>query len=206
MQKRKIAAPPFSRDEGFTLLELIVVLAMIGLLVAIAIPIYQKMGARARQAEAKIALGFLYAMEISFAFENGSFTQCIAQAGYAPVGSVRYYSIGSMAPPTDDCGPDGNGSCGAYAWNPLSMCDNSCATLSSLGINDTTTGATAKASAGAVIVNTCTNQGVAGTPMAWTVHQNQFLLGAVGNVSPSPAYDQWQIDQNKNLVNIQSGI
>lgn len=42
-----------SNSEGFTLVELMIVVAIIGVLAAVAIPNYQKFQAKARQSEAK---------------------------------------------------------------------------------------------------------------------------------------------------------
>ena len=55
------------KKEGFTLVELMVVVAIIGILAAIAIPQYSKFQARARQSEAKVLLAAAFTAEKSFA-------------------------------------------------------------------------------------------------------------------------------------------
>ena len=105
-------------ESGFTLLELVVVLAMIGALAAISIPEYFKYAARARASEAKIALAALYAAERSYAAESGSFTACLENAGFSPGSQTRFFRVGfrsgEAALPT--CGPRGDQSCSQVEW------------------------------------------------------------------------------------------
>lgn len=195
----------FTNTDGFTLAELMVVVALVGLLAAIAIPNYMKFAARARQAEAKIGLGGIYTAELSFSIEQGSYTECVAQAGFTVTSANRYYSLGFMAGPGGNCGPNGTGSCGAYGWNPEVDCNTSCGTFA-LGGNDSNTTATVKANSSAVLVNSCPHQTTAGVPWGWTATQTTFIVGAAGNISTSNTYDLWQIDQTKTLTNIQPGL
>lgn len=52
-------------EAGFTLVELMIVVAIIGILAAIAIPNFQKYQAKARQKEAQIALSAIFTAEVS---------------------------------------------------------------------------------------------------------------------------------------------
>lgn len=121
--------------SGFTLVELMVVVALVGILAAIAIPQYSKFTAKARQAEAKINLAAAYAILQSYAAENGSYTLCLRQAGYVPEGPVsncgppRYYVIGfdeRLYESQFTCGPGGNQPCAYYqfAGQGTTACDN----------------------------------------------------------------------------------
>jgi len=77
--------------QGFTLIELMIVVAIIGILAAIAIPNFMTYQAKARQSEAKVGLGGIFTTATSYFAENGTYSVSSAAAlGYSPAGSPKY--------------------------------------------------------------------------------------------------------------------
>ncbi len=83
-------------NNGFTLVELMVVVAIIGLLSAVAIPNFQKYQARSKTAEAKLQLSAMYTAEQSFYADYNIYGTCLRYMGYDPSEetSSRYYTVG----------------------------------------------------------------------------------------------------------------
>ena len=93
--------------KGFTLIELMIVVVIIGILAALAIPRFMRATTKSKQSEAKNILKQIYTMEHAYRQENNVywFTGNAANAGspntFAPIGveimtSARYtYTIGS---------------------------------------------------------------------------------------------------------------
>ncbi len=84
------------RQDGFTLVELMVVVAIIGLLSAVAIPNFQKYQARSKTAEAKLQLSAIYTAEASFFADYNIYATCLNYMGYNPAeeANSRYYTTG----------------------------------------------------------------------------------------------------------------
>ena len=64
----------FHNREGFTLIELMIVVVIIGILAALAIPRFMQATVKSRQSEAKGILKQVYTMERTFRQETGAYS------------------------------------------------------------------------------------------------------------------------------------
>ena len=81
--------------KGFTLLELMIVVAVIGIIVAIAIPNFLRYQTKAKQSEAKMNLKGLFTAEMTYFTENNTFDSNFTEMNWIPVGPCRYaYNAG----------------------------------------------------------------------------------------------------------------
>lgn len=80
------------KQGGFSLVELMVVVAIIGVLATIAIPRVNKFIAKSRQSEAQINLSSIYTFNKNFFLEYQGYTSSFQAMGYLPEGNIRYNS------------------------------------------------------------------------------------------------------------------
>ncbi|MFV0478306.1 MAG: type IV pilin protein [Parahaliea sp.] len=94
-----------SRDSGFTLIELMIVIVIIGILVTVALPVYENSVRKAKRAEAKAALiGFSQAMERhygdNYSYVGAATSSTLPAAPLERVFSARVPVDGDSASPT----------------------------------------------------------------------------------------------------------
>src|SRR5256885_499877 len=77
-------------QKGFTLVELMIVVAIIAILASIAIPNFLKFQARAKQSEAKANLKAIFTAQKAFFQEKDRFSTMTGEVGFEPERNNRY--------------------------------------------------------------------------------------------------------------------
>jgi type IV pilus assembly protein PilA len=172
------------RLGGFTLVELMIVVAIIGILSAIAVPNFQRYQARARQSEAKSNLSAIYTAQQSWYAEWTTYFSCLDIIGFEADGTERYYTVG-----VDDDLLDISGT-----TNFAETCADNPGETHYLATRD--------AGGSGLAVN--------GDRPGATVARATFTASAAGNIAPEDTdgsdTDTWTINEQKALVNDNYGV
>jgi type IV pilus assembly protein PilA len=154
--------------RGFTLIELMIVVAILGLLASIAIPNYMRLQARAKQSEAKANLKALFTAEKAWFHEKDAYSTIVLDVGFAPERNNRY----------------------AYTLDPSHVEDSRSTneTIVPLGATAISADVFRGYDDPAVQALTCGSAlGVTVTPA------KTFTAEAAGNIDSDPAVDVWSI-------------
>lgn len=183
-----------SNESGFTLVELMIVVAIIGILASIAIPNYQKYQAKARTSEAKIYLSGAFTAEKSFVVEYSSYTSCLGAAGFATDAGQNYYAAGFVTAATTAavCGQGSTNCNGNLGTNAPTCADGGGATYFAAVKKVRPAGTVAAQS------DLATS----------TVTSSTFTVAAAGQINPSSTgtqIDLWTITEAKALTQVTIG-
>ncbi len=167
-------------QKGFTLIELMIVVAIIGILAAIAIPNFLAYQARSRQAEARTNLGAVFVSEVAFFGENNRYSD-FATIGYTLAGASNMYTYRSPVATGDGAS---SGAQGADRYNTQAGSQNAGGT----NIADP---------AGTVVT-------AAQLPAAGAA--GQFTATASGNVDGDATVDHWYVNDVKQILNDRNDV
>lgn len=89
------------RRFGFSLTELMIVVAIIGVLASIGVPVFRRMVQKSRQVEAKAVLGAIHPLQAGFFSEFGVYGNRLRSMGLESTGSDPRYIVGQFQGPCD---------------------------------------------------------------------------------------------------------
>ena len=167
--------------KGFTLIELMIVVAIIGILAAIAIPNFLKFQAKSKQSEAKSNLGAIFTGQVSYFGENNAYSNFSA-INWSPSGTPRYRYTLNGSGAVDNVLIIGST---ATIPAPAQWTSNLNGVLESDGTTTMTP-----------------------APISPTIDNTNrlFTAGAYGNSSTTGRSDAWSMNQKRQLAWVADGI
>lgn len=167
-----------NNQKGFSLIELMIVVVIIGLLATIGVPQYQNFIAKTRQAEAKNLMSGVYTAEKAFFAEWNQYYGDFRAIGFEPTGTMLYnvgFRSSGQGPATHPTAAF-RGNAGAQFLRTRNACGQAQYTCAVTTGNNVPT------------VATTTGRG-AGT--------HRFDVGAIANIDSDAGLDQWALDEQK---------
>ncbi len=86
-------ARPLKLERGFTLIELMVVVTIVGILAAVAVASYRHFTDKAKAVEAEVALAEVHRLELIYNADHGSYTDDLNALKFSLPPTLKYYSV-----------------------------------------------------------------------------------------------------------------
>ena len=174
-------------NDGFTLIELMIVVAIIGILASLAIPNFLKFQCRAKQSEAKGALSGMFTAEKAFFGEYNTYGTDLISISWNPDGAPVYLYGTAVTFPS-----------GSVSGLPsFSGARNTTLDPSVIGSPRRYNTGKMKNLAGIAL----TSADLPSTALSGA----SFTIGAAGDISPktgSTLVDRWTINNTRTLTNV----
>ncbi len=182
--------------RGFTLVELLIVVAIIGVLATIGVPTFRRMIQKSKKSEAKVNLGGVYTSEAAFNAEYNYFGNNLQRLGFEVEGaaSTLIYTVGFFQ---TDCSN----------WGTVEPSANTPRAAIMAAYPAYYPNANANTRMGQTAFSTC------GQASNLNVNASgvSFIAGAAGQIAPASVtrsnatVDVWTINEGRVLANIQDG-
>lgn len=179
-------------SKGFTLIELMIVVAIIGVLAAIAIPNFIKFQARSKQSEAKANLKAIYTAQKAYFAENDKYSREMGKIGFSPERGNRYaYRLATTCTTTE-----------ARTANATAAPTADCIGMDVARYGGTVNVPTATETPGVVTyVNPLAGLNVtAGVTTGANSAISDFAADAIGNIDNDPEVDWWFIASVQSTI------
>lgn len=179
--------------RGFTLVELLIVVAIIGVLSTIGVPTFRRMIQKSKKSEAKVNLGGLYTSESAFRAEYDAYGNNLVRMGFEIDGAASslIYTVGFFTT-----------SCGAQAARPSS----------GTALAAVNAAFPAYYTSGNSRVGNTTRTICGGTAYDSAADGSTFTAAAAGSIAPASVtpsatnIDIWSINENRVMANVQDGV
>ena len=183
-------------NKGFTLVEMMVAVVIIGFLASISIPAFKTYQMKSKQSEAKLLLSAAYTAEVSHFADGQGYTACLNEIYRKPTTNT-YYAMGFTR---DDavCGPTSTQTCLTYLWNGPTQ-TASC----SLGVDSTWFNAT-QGIGGNIATNVSVSRQLDSRINSVALVEGadgHFIIDGQGFIGQG-FLDIWQINGRKKLRNL----
>ena len=197
-------------QKGFTLIELMIVVAIIGILAAIAIPNFLQYQMKSRQSEAKTNLQAIKTSEVSFQAERGCYVGVVAEVGQAaPLAGTKTlpytWQAGTAAtlPAPLWCAAVG-GSFGPATFNDIGF--KATGNVNYYYAVDTTVAPVLGTGTGYTQLTSCPIAiAMAGGGAALPI-QNNFVASAKSNLDGDPAISTWDSTVDHGATDCSTGV